>query len=126
MLQSNLEQMVYYLKQLEKNYTIELERLDAEVPGTLTCSQQGNRKRFFQTQKLGDIYSRKGITGETDIIAALCRKAYLKSGLKRIRFNLETAETAVKTFLPMEYHDIRGTMPKRFEGLPEEYFCRGR
>ena len=122
----SMKDMVYYLHQLEQNYTAELETYNLLVPGTLTCSKQGDRLRYFQTQQLDGKYFRKGITAKKGTIKDLCRKAYLEASLERIRKNIEITEAALGKFYPLDFADVYGALPRRYQNFSAEYFLNHR
>lgn len=116
-----LQTMLYFFHSIEKNYNIMLH----DCPeGHLIAAKRTGKYNYFQVVKQNGEYIRRGITKDSILIEALCRKKYMEERLSAATHNIKILEAAAKRLLSVECSDIIEKLPTAYKTLPKEYFDR--
>jgi hypothetical protein len=118
----DFDEMLYFLKDMKEKYNSELVALESELSGGLICWERNGKKEFLRAVREGEVYRRTSVRKDSEAMATLCRKKYLAAILARIENNLKVIERAEKQYRPMDFDELKKTLPQAYRMQPDKYF----
>lgn len=117
-----LQQLESALAQLREAYACYEFELSEMPEGKLVHVKSPEGERYYVDVRDGERTTRRGITRQPDLVAALARKEYLRKSLPIIEHDMRTLERAVQRYRPFEPEEVVKSLSTAYRDLPLDAF----
>lgn len=115
----NLEDLLTFLEKNLKKVSTELE----EAPtGTLVRVTDRGKVKYLKSDKVDDVYRRKHVDPDADIVKALARKEYLRIEKEILESDIALIRNIKTRYVEPAPENILNRVKKAYDKLPEKYF----
>lgn len=119
MILQQLESALAQLREAYARYEFEL----SEMPeGKLVHVKAPDGERYYVDIRDGKRTTRRGITRQPALVAALARKEYLRRALPVIEHDVRTLERAVQRYRPFDPEEVVKNLSTAYRDLPLDAF----